>query len=150
MHIFIFKKKIKVYLFILRETEHEQGRGREGEKESQSGSMLSAQPNAGLKFMNHEIMTCARSQTLNDPATQVPLHIFHLFFFFFTTTLLVFSLHVSWHILWCPKFLWGSLICFLSVPQIEKFLSIYFQVHWFFSLPAQVYMWAPVVKTAFQ
>ena len=51
-----------------RETEHARGRGREreGDTESKAGSRLQAvstQPDAGLEFMNHEIMTEQKSDT---------------------------------------------------------------------------------------
>ena len=41
------------------------GEEREGERESQVGSLLSAEPNAELEPMNHEIMTWAEIQELD-------------------------------------------------------------------------------------
>ena len=46
---------------------------REGDTESEAGSELSAQPDAGLESMNHEIMTWAKVGCLTEWATQAPL-----------------------------------------------------------------------------
>ena len=54
------------YLFTLRETGSREGAEKEGETESQNPTDR-AEPDAGLKFVNHEIMTLAeiKSRTLN-------------------------------------------------------------------------------------
>ena len=62
--------KVFVY-FWERETEHERGRGREGDPEYKAGSRLravSTESDAGPEPMNREIMTWAKSQTLNQPS----------------------------------------------------------------------------------
>ena len=56
-----------LFIYFERETERERDRERGRERESQAGSMLSAEPNAGLDPTNREIMTRAeiKSRTLN-------------------------------------------------------------------------------------
>ena len=58
----------KFYLFGEKAREKRGGAEREGEKETPSRlRAISAEPDAGLKFSNHEIMTCAeiKGQILN-------------------------------------------------------------------------------------
>ena len=61
----------------MRETEHEQGRGRgEGGAESEAGSRLwaiSTEPDVGLEFTNHEIMTWVDIGRSTDWTTQASL-----------------------------------------------------------------------------
>ena len=43
-----------------------------GEEQRETGSEAGEQPNVGLEFMNHKIMTWAKGEHLTDRATQVP------------------------------------------------------------------------------
>ena len=82
---------LKIFLTFIHfweiETERKQGWGREGDTGSEAGSRLGAvstQPDAGLEFTNHEIVTWAEVRRLTDWATQAPpLFFFFLIFIYF-------------------------------------------------------------------
>ena len=69
-------------LFWGTETECEQGKGREreGDTKFKAGSRLWAvntEPDAGLEFMDREIMTWVKVGHLTDWATQVPQYVLY-------------------------------------------------------------------------
>ena len=77
---FLFLNFCNVYLFWERERSQARQvvgcREREGGTESEAGSRpwaVSTEPDAGLKLVNHEIMTRAKARHSTDWATHVPL-----------------------------------------------------------------------------
>ena len=100
-HLYIFFGKISIQILcpfliqfylsfysFLRERERERYWEREGERqrdretESEAGSRIwavSTNPDAGLKLMNHELMTWAEVRRLTNWATQVPQMSFYIF-----------------------------------------------------------------------
>ena len=67
-----------MFIYFLERDRARVGEGqREGDTESEAapGSERSAEPDAGLELMTHEIMTWAELGRLTDWATQVPLHL---------------------------------------------------------------------------